>query len=151
MGQRWPIVCLHLEPIMIFADFLWLPQICWDSGEINFQVWLGQHWPIVCLHLEPVVIFAVPINLHFLIEKTQHLMGKCLPPLQIALVIRRVKLYTVKLFQNIIIIGNEQWEIKMYSSLEMYREVRHSKNIMFLFLNRSSLGVWILQTKIPWL
>ena len=80
---------------------------------------MGQRWPIVCLNLEPVMIFAVPIILHFLIEETQHLMGKCLPTLRIAHIMRREKMYTVKLFQNILIIGNEQWESKMYSSQGM--------------------------------
>ena len=77
---------------------------------------MGQRWPIVCLHLEPVMIFAVPIILHFLIEETQHLMGKCLPTLLIAHVMRREKMYTVKFFQNILIIGNEQWENKIIYS-----------------------------------
>ena len=54
---------------------------------------MGQRWPIVCLHLEPVMIFAVPIILHFLIEETQHLMGKCLPTQLIAHVMRREKMY----------------------------------------------------------
>ena len=77
---------------------------------------MGQRWPIVCLHLEAVMIFAVPIILHFLIEETQHLMGKCLPTLLIAHVMRREKMYTVKLFQNILIIGNEQRENKIIYS-----------------------------------
>ena len=37
--DAWGLVFVKLEcdhqPI---ADFLWLPQICWDSGEINFLV-----------------------------------------------------------------------------------------------------------------
>ena len=77
---------------------------------------MGKRLPIVYLHLEPVMIFAVPIILHFLIEETQHLMGKCLPTLLIAHVMRREKMYTVKLFQNILIIGNEQWENKIIYS-----------------------------------
>ena len=55
---------------------------------------MGQRWPIVCLHLEPVMIFAVPIILHFFIEETKHLMGKCLPTLRIAHIMRREKMYT---------------------------------------------------------
>ena len=77
---------------------------------------MGKRLPIVYLHLEPVMIFAVPIILHFLTEETQHLMGKCLPTLLIAHVMRREKMYTVKLFQNILIIGNEQWENKIIYS-----------------------------------
>ena len=77
---------------------------------------MGKRLPIVYLHLEPVMIFSVPIILHFLIEETQHLMGKCLPTLLIAHVMRREKMYTVKLFQNILIIGNEQWENKIIYS-----------------------------------
>ena len=77
---------------------------------------MGQRWPIVWLRLQAVMIFAVSIFLHFLIEETQHLMGKCLPTLLIAHLMRREKMYTVKLFQNILIIGNEQWENKIIYS-----------------------------------
>ena len=80
---------------------------------------MGQRWPIVCLHLEPVMIFAVPIILHFLIEETQHLMRKCLPTLCIAHIIRREKMYIVKSFQNIFIVGNEHRKSKIYSSQGM--------------------------------
>ena len=80
---------------------------------------MGLRWPIVCLHLEPVMIFAVPIILHFLIEETQHLMGKCLPTLCIAHIIRREKMYIVKSFQNIFIVGNEHWKSTIYSSQGM--------------------------------
>ena len=61
-------------------------------------------------------IFCAYYILHFLIEETQHLMGKCLPTLLIAHVMRREKMYTVKLFQNILIIENEQWENKIIYS-----------------------------------
>ena len=80
---------------------------------------MRQHWPIVCLHLEPVMIFAVPIILHFLIEETQHLMRKCLPTLCIAHIIRREKMYIVKSFQNIFIVGNEHLKSTSYSSQGM--------------------------------
>ena len=58
---------------------------------------MGQFWSVVYLHFEPVMIFAVPLFLHFLIEETQDLMGKCLPTLRIAHIMKREKMYTIKL------------------------------------------------------
>ena len=53
MGQRFPIVCLQLEPVFRFAvpmilNFLVVETQDFMGGNVNK---LGQRFPIVCLHL----------------------------------------------------------------------------------------------------
>ena len=93
MGQRFPIVCLQLEPVFRFAvpmilNFLVEETQDFRGGNVNK---LGQHFLIVCLHMEPVFRFAVPIILNFLVEETLDFMGKCLLPV-CSLILRRVNI-----------------------------------------------------------
>ena len=93
MGQHFPIVCLHLEPVFRFAvpmilNFLVVETQDFMGGNVNK---LGQRVPIVCLHLELVFRFAVPMILNFLVEETQDFMGKCLLPV-CSLILRRVNI-----------------------------------------------------------